>query len=77
VKEIHGYRPEIGLSVFTQATLDRRAATADYHDRDPLANGRAHAGVTWVPSEPGPVADRGDHGRVDPPSSRMLRSPRR
>jgi len=24
VKEIHGYRPEIGLSVFTRAALDRR-----------------------------------------------------
>jgi arginine decarboxylase len=26
VKEIHGYRPDLGLSVFTQAALDRRTA---------------------------------------------------
>jgi hypothetical protein len=61
VKEIHGYRPEIGLSVFTQAALDRRATTADYHDRDPLGNGRLIAAglgrcQDGVPSEPGLVA---------------------
>ena len=40
VKEIHGYRPEIGLSVFTQAALDRRAATAGHPNGHRSANGR-------------------------------------
>jgi arginine decarboxylase len=32
VTEIHGYRPEIGLSVFTQAALDRRTPTAGHNN---------------------------------------------
>ena len=40
VKEIHGYRPEIGLSVFTQDALDRRTAAAGDRDRNHPVNGR-------------------------------------
>ncbi len=39
VKEIHGYRPEIGLSVFTQAALDRQTPTTDNHDGRRPTNG--------------------------------------
>ena len=40
VKEIHGYNPDLGLSVFTEAVLER-LASARYPGGAPSANGEA------------------------------------